>query len=138
MVDTWFGDLINWFVEVQRMKGLEYQITIVSIIQHEIDFISLWMNLLWNINIIVSKVHIFWEGHKILRNLPLTFDGMYCSQKLGEDFAKFLWPSQNIWTLMFNKIFLAITNLLINQTFWQKTICKSIVTSNLLHAQNGS
>ena len=25
---------------------------------------------------------------------------MYCSQKLGEDFAKFLWPSQNIWTLM--------------------------------------
>ena len=27
------------------------------------------------------KVHIFWEGHKILRNLPLTFDCMYCSQK---------------------------------------------------------
>ena len=25
---------------------------------------------------------------------------MYCSQKLGEDFAKFLWPSQNIWTLI--------------------------------------
>ena len=45
------------------------------------------------------KVHIFWEGHKILRNLPLTFDCMYCSQKLGEDFAKILWPSQNIWTL---------------------------------------
>ena len=34
---------------------------------------------------IFSKVHIFWEGHKILRNLPLTFDCMY-------------WPSQNIWT----------------------------------------
>ena len=27
------------------------------------------------------KVHIFWEGHKILRNLHLTFDCMYCSQK---------------------------------------------------------
>ena len=27
------------------------------------------------------KVNIFWEGHKILRNLPLTFDCMYCSQK---------------------------------------------------------
>ena len=25
-----------------------------------------------------------------MRNLPLTFDCMYCSQKLGEDFAKFL------------------------------------------------
>ena len=35
------------------------------------------------------KVHIFWEGHKILRNLHLTFDCMYCSQKLGEDVAKF-------------------------------------------------
>ena len=27
-----------------------------------------------------DKVHIFWEGHKILQNLPLTFDCMYCSQ----------------------------------------------------------
>ena len=35
------------------------------------------------------KVHIFWEGHKILRNLPLTFDCSTYSQKLGEDFAKF-------------------------------------------------
>ena len=38
---------------------------------------------------ILDKVHIFWEGHKILRNLHLTFDCNYCSQKLGEDFAKF-------------------------------------------------
>jgi hypothetical protein len=38
--------------------------------------------------ILIFKVHIFREGHKILRNLPLTFDCMYCSQKL-EDFAKF-------------------------------------------------
>ena len=36
-----------------------------------------------------DKVHIFWEGHKILQNLSLTFDCMYCSQKLGEDFLKF-------------------------------------------------
>ena len=36
-----------------------------------------------------GKVHIFWEGHKILRNLHLTFDCMYCNQKLGEDFANF-------------------------------------------------
>ena len=35
-----------------------------------------------------SKVHIFWEGHKILRNLHLTFDYSTYSQKLGEDFAK--------------------------------------------------
>ena len=31
--------------------------------------------------VIWFKVHIFWEGHKILRNLPLTCDCMYCSQK---------------------------------------------------------
>ena len=37
----------------------------------------------------VCKVHIFWEGHKILRNLPLTFDYSTYSQKLGEDFEKF-------------------------------------------------
>ena len=35
------------------------------------------------------KVHIFWEGHKILRNLHLTFDYSTYSQKLGEDFATF-------------------------------------------------
>ena len=27
------------------------------------------------------KVHIFWEGHKILRDLKLTFECMYCCQK---------------------------------------------------------
>ena len=27
------------------------------------------------------KVHTFWEGHKILQSLPLTFDCVYCSQK---------------------------------------------------------
>ena len=30
------------------------------------------------------KVHIFWEGHKILRNLPLTFDCMYCSSTYSD------------------------------------------------------
>ena len=27
------------------------------------------------------KVHIFWKGHKILQNLHLTFDCVYCGQK---------------------------------------------------------
>ena len=44
------------------------------------------------------KVHIFWEGHKILRNLPLTFDCRYGSQNIGK-ILQILWPSQNIWTL---------------------------------------
>ena len=44
------------------------------------------------------KVHIFWEGHKILWNLhQLTWQ--YIGQIIGGDFP-ILWPSQNIWTLL--------------------------------------
>ena len=31
--------------------------------------------------IVTDKVHIFWEGHTILRNLHITFDCIYWSQK---------------------------------------------------------
>ena len=37
----------------------------------------------------VGKVHIFWEGHKILRNLHQLFDWQYIGQIFGGDFAKF-------------------------------------------------
>ena len=37
----------------------------------------------------VVKVHIFWEGHTILRNLGQLFDWQYIGQKIGGDFAKF-------------------------------------------------
>ena len=43
-----------------------------------------------------NKVHIFWEGHKILLNLHLTFDWHYISTKVRWRFRKILWPSQNI------------------------------------------
>ena len=36
-----------------------------------------------------SKVHIFWEGHKILRNLHQLFVLCTASQIFGGDFAKF-------------------------------------------------
>ena len=45
-----------------------------------------------------SKVRIFWEGHKILRNLRLTFVPCSASQKKDGDFES-LWPSQKIRTL---------------------------------------
>ena len=39
------------------------------------------------------KVHIFWEGHKLLRNLHLTFDCMYCTckskGKISQNFVAF-------------------------------------------------
>ena len=50
--------------------------------------------------VIVYKVHIFWEGHKILRNLHRRFDQYILHRtNLRWRFRKILWPSQNIWTL---------------------------------------
>ena len=46
------------------------------------------------------KVHIFWEGHNFFAKSPPFFDGYYYPSKKGGDFAKFLWSSQNIWTLL--------------------------------------
>ena len=37
----------------------------------------------------LCKVHIFWEGHKILRNLHQSFVLCTASQIIGGDFAKF-------------------------------------------------
>ena len=36
-----------------------------------------------------NKGHIFWEGHKILRNLHQLFDCQYIGQIIGGDFLKF-------------------------------------------------
>ena len=43
------------------------------------------------------KVHILWEGHKILRNFHLTFVCMYCRQRWR--LRKILWLSQSVQTL---------------------------------------
>ena len=45
--------------------------------------------------VLFFKVHIFWEGHKIVRNLHLALH----RTKVRWRFRKILWPSQNIWTL---------------------------------------
>ena len=37
----------------------------------------------------ILKVHIFSEGHKILRNLHQLYDWQYIEQIIGGDFAKF-------------------------------------------------
>ena len=46
------------------------------------------------------KVHIFWEGHKILQNLHRRFVWLALHRtNLRRRFRKILWPSQNISTL---------------------------------------
>ena len=42
------------------------------------------------IGIECNKVHIFWEGHKILQNLHLTFDWNYIGPKVRWRFLKIL------------------------------------------------
>ena len=45
------------------------------------------------------KVHIFLEGHKMLRSLQSYFWLALHRTKVRWRFCNILWPSQNIWTL---------------------------------------
>ena len=48
----------------------------------------------------IHKVRIFWEGHKILRNLHSAYFCLeYIQTKLRLRFCKILWSSQNVWNL---------------------------------------
>ena len=49
-------------------------------------------------HIFVDKVHMFWEGHKILQYLHRRFVLRSASQIYSGDFVNF-WHVQNIWTL---------------------------------------
>ena len=58
----------------------------------------LWTNFLISVIKIFCKIYIFWEGHKILRNL-LQFWLALNRTKVRWRFRKILWPSQIMWTL---------------------------------------
>ena len=89
------------------------------------------------------KVHIFWESHKIFRILHHRFDCYYTGQLYGEDFAKSMWPSQNIWTLItWDSRFMLLNSGLSHQSLktrnkcWQMTSyteCKGLFWNNQLH-----
>ena len=52
---------------------------------------------------LVGKVQIFWEGHKNFSHLPHFFwHYLIASNYKLKIWDKFLWPSQNIWTLIIN------------------------------------
>ena len=57
----------------------------------EILVASIWGFGIWSWYLLfpLVKVHIFWEGYKILRNLHQLFDWQYIGQIIGGDFAKF-------------------------------------------------
>ena len=54
---------------------------------------------IWSVQSTLMKVHISWEGYKILQNLHLTFVLCSASQKVRWRFLKILWPFQNIRSL---------------------------------------
>mgnify|MGYP007025462761 CR=1 FL=1 len=51
-------------------------------VQWQKKFLQIWLAFIY------VKVHIFWEGHKILQNLHCKFDRYYIRQIYGGDFAK--------------------------------------------------
>ena len=54
-----------------------------------------------NVNTEIWRSHIFLEGYKNLKDSPNFFVCyLVCWKKKWEVFCKFLWPSQNIWTLL--------------------------------------
>ena len=59
-----------------------------------VDQILVW--LMKYCTCLIYIVHIFWESHKILWNLHVTFD---TQSKVRWIFRKIKWPSQNMWTL---------------------------------------
>ena len=78
---------INWSFILRRSQNWQYwQISskFVSFLQNK-NFYELFLYILPLIFVLKSesfiKVHIFWEGHKILQNLHLTFVCMYSRQK---------------------------------------------------------
>ena len=62
-------DQITLFDVLWKVSFVNLSIYFASSVQM---LIQKWIN--W-----IIKVHTFWEGHKILRNLHLTFDCIYCS-----------------------------------------------------------
>ena len=87
------GYVISVIVKSHKIAPKEHSTLKVSFSHQIFDNRESWFGFeckIISINNLLKyvKVHIFWEGHKILRNLPLTFDYSIYSQKLGEDFTK--------------------------------------------------
>ena len=91
-------DQRRWGLSSLQDKGF-FMISTLKMMVRQIDFAqSSWF--------VCDKVHIFCEGHKILRNLPLSFDWHYLHKtKVRGIFRKILWPSQNLWTLKDKMVF---------------------------------
>ena len=80
-----FTRLFNHHLLILKERGIFVQIQNVHMDYHKV--IIFFFNLKSFKKL--GKVHIFWEGHKILRNLHRRFDWHYIRQIYGGDFEKF-------------------------------------------------
>ena len=97
--------------------------------------------------IVQSKVHKFWEGHKILRNLHLTFVCMYCRLQKILAFSEYMNFLHNFYrTIFFQNIILCtivqwcnwvLRHEPLSSNLFEKITChffyKRAAWSNLMH-----
>ena len=74
---------IQYYSNYKYLEGTPIFATLVTVFEKELDKSQVEQRL------IIGKVHIFWESHKILRNLHRRFDLCRASQIYGGDFVKF-------------------------------------------------
>ena len=87
----------NWNSEIYRsmrkraVSPKTAQANFVKVVLRELKIVLDLITLLFHsVNAFTYiKVHIFWEGHKILRNLHHRFERYYIGQIYGGDLAKF-------------------------------------------------
>ena len=99
-----FGWLARWDVKYEWSysnldESLDYEVMVVWYSPSRILMIFKTNNhFLLVVKYFLVKVHIFWGGHKMLRNLHRRFDWHYKVHRtnLRWRFRKILWPSQNI------------------------------------------
>ena len=89
---------------------------------HAQKFTMGW-NIFWRSILYFYKVHIFWEGHKILRNLHQLFVLCTASQIIGGDFANFC-GLLRIYELYVLKIFSSISNVQYDVSY-EPNVCKN-------------
>ena len=82
---------LEWLAKITTMQFTRLAYKWVEILSEDLLFSVFVTFPFLTIDTIKSaycKVHIFWEGHKILRNLHRRFDRYYIGQIYGVDFAK--------------------------------------------------
>ena len=92
---------------------------------------AVWILLNFFIGSMEFKVWIFWEGHKVWKNLPLKIWRFWVVSNFKWKIFSNLWPSENIQTLLIWFIFFYIKSM--NQVHhlpncrWKKTCDANVI-----------